>query len=195
MFERHGGRFPDHAEALRALPGIGAYTANAIAAIAFDRLVSPVDGNIERVVARLHAVEMALPAAKLEIHRLAAGLTPASRPGDFVQAMMDLGATICTPKRPACALCPWNEACAARALGTAETFPRKAPKREGRLRRGAAFVAIRADGTLLVRTRPPRGLLGGMTEVLADHRIRQTPFDQFARLVDAPFWQWRARMA
>ena len=150
---------------MRALPGIGDYTAAAIAAIAFDAPAVPVDGNVERVVARLFAVEEELPAAKPEIKRLAASLLPPRRAGDFAQALMDLGATICSPKRPACALCPWNEACAARARGDQETFPRKAPKREGRLRRGAAFVALRADGRVLVRTRPEKGLLGGMTEV------------------------------
>jgi A/G-specific adenine glycosylase len=125
-----------------------------------------VDGNIERVIARLYAVETPLPAAKPEINRLARGLTPQKRAGDFAQAMMDLGATICTPKTPACALCPWNDACAgACARGDAGTFPRRAPKREGALRRGAAFVARRADGMVLVRTRPAKGLLGGMTEV------------------------------
>ena len=106
-----------------------------------------------------------LPAAKPEISRLARALTPPRRAGDFAQAMMDLGATICTPKHPACALCPWNESCAAHARGDAETFPRRTPKREGALRRGAAFVARRADGFVLVRTRPAKGLLGGMTEV------------------------------
>ena len=161
----HGGRFPESEDALRALPGIGAYTAAAIAAIAFDAPAMPVDGNIERVIARLYAVETPLPEAKPEIGMLAKGLKPEHRPGDFAQAMMDLGATICTPKRPACALCPWNESCAARRRGDAETLPRRAPKREGTLRRGAAFVVVRADGNLLVRTRPARGLLGGMTEV------------------------------
>ena len=126
----------------------------------------PVDGNIERVIARLYAVETPLPAAKPEIARLARALTPAHRSGDFAQAAMDLGATICTPKRPACALCPWNDGCAAHAARRCRDVCRGAlPKREGALRRGAAFVALRADGSLLVRTRPERGLLGGMTEV------------------------------
>jgi A/G-specific adenine glycosylase len=163
--ERHGGRFPPTEVALAELPGIGPYTAAAIAAIAFDQRATPVDGNIERVIARLFAVEDALPGAKPEIRRLAATLTPAQRAGDFAQGMMDLGATLCTPKKPACALCPWMHGCAARARGDAETFPRKAAKREGKLRRGAAFVVVRADGHLLVRTRPTKGLLGGMTEV------------------------------
>jgi len=161
----HGASFPANHEALRALPGIGDYTAAAVAAIAFDAPAVPVDGNVERVVARLFAVEDELPAAKPKIKRLAASLLPPRRAGDFAQALMDLGATICSPKRPACALCPWNESCLAFARGDQETFPRKAPKREGRLRRGAAFVALRADGRVLLRTRPEKGLLGGMTEV------------------------------
>ncbi|KQT26848.1 MULTISPECIES: A/G-specific adenine glycosylase [unclassified Bradyrhizobium] len=160
----HGGSFPDTEEALRALPGIGPYTAAAIAAIAFDRRTMPVDGNIERVVSRLFAVEEELPQAKPLIQRLAATLLADSRAGDSAQALMDLGASICTPKKPACSLCPLNEDCTARAQGTQETFPRKAPKKSGALRRGAAFVVTRGN-ELLVRSRPEKGLLGGMTEV------------------------------
>jgi A/G-specific adenine glycosylase len=164
----HGGAFPDTEEGLRALPGIGPYTAAAIAAIAFGRRTMPVDGNIERVVSRLFAVEEPLPQAKPLIQQLAATLLGAgdakSRAGDSAQALMDLGSSICTPKKPACALCPLNEDCAARAHGDQETFPRKAAKKTGALRRGAAFVVIRGD-ELLVRTRPEKGLLGGMTEV------------------------------
>jgi A/G-specific adenine glycosylase len=165
VVERHGGEFPASETELRALPGIGDYTAAAIAAIAYDAPATPVDGNIERVVARLYAVATPLPAAKPEIRRLASALTPPQRAGDFAQAMMDLGATICSPKRPACALCPFNGACAAQVRGDAELFPARTPKREGTLRRGAAFVVRRADGFLLVRTRPEKGLLGAMTEV------------------------------
>ena len=165
VVERHGGIFPNNLEALRALPGIGDYTAAAVAAIAFDAPAVPVDGNVERVVARLFAIEEKLPAAKATVKRLAASLLPARRAGDFAQALMDLGATICSPKRPACALCPWNESCVALALGLQETFPRKPPKREGKLRRGAAYVALRTDGRVLLRTRPSSGLLGAMTEV------------------------------
>jgi len=163
--EKHGGRFPPSEEGLMELPGIGPYTAAAIAAIAFEARTVAVDGNVERVIARLYAIETALPAAKPEIWARARELAPARRNGDFVQALMDLGATICTPRKPACALCPWTHACAARRRGDPETFPVKAPKREGQLRRGAAFVALRADGLILVRSRPPNGLLGGMTEV------------------------------
>jgi A/G-specific adenine glycosylase len=160
----HGGSFPDTEQGLRALPGIGPYTAAAIAAIAFDRRTMPVDGNIERVVTRLYAVEEALPQAKPRIQQMATTLLGPSRAGDSAQALMDLGATICTPKKPACSLCPLNDDCAARGRGDQETFPRKAPKKSGSLRRGAAFVVARGN-ELLVRSRPEKGLLGGMTEV------------------------------
>ena len=164
VLREHGGIFPDTVEGLRKLPGIGPYTASAIAAIAFDRSTMPVDGNIERVVSRLYAVEQELPQAKPRIQELAATLLAETRAGDSAQALMDLGSSICTPKKPACALCPLNEDCAARGRGDQEAFPRKAPKKSGELRRGAAFVVTRGD-ELLVRSRPEKGLLGGMTEV------------------------------
>jgi A/G-specific adenine glycosylase len=188
--EQHGGKFPDTEQALRTLPGIGAYTAAAIAAIAFEKRASPVDGNIERVIARLFAVEEALPGAKPRIRALAEQLTPQHRAGDFAQAMMDLGATICTPKKPACVLCPWMEMCAGRARGDQESFPRKAEKKTGALRRGAAFVALRVDGFILTRTRPEKGLLGGMTEVPTTEWSRD--FDDAAALDHAPLKaKWR----
>jgi len=160
----HGGVFPDTEAGLRTLPGIGPYTAAAIAAIAFNVRTMPVDGNIERVVSRLYAVEQPLPQAKPLIGELAATLLAESRAGDSAQALMDLGSSICTPKKPACALCPLNADCVARARGDQEAFPRKAPKKTGMLRRGAAFIVTRG-GELLVRTRAEKGLLGGMTEV------------------------------
>jgi A/G-specific adenine glycosylase len=181
VVERHDAEFPGDIDALRALPGIGDYTAAAIAAIAFDRPVVPVDGNIERVVARLFVVEEELPAAKPEIKRLAASLLPRRRAGDFAQAMMDLGATICSPKRPACGLCPWNRTCHASARGDQETFPRKAPKRVGKLRRGAAFVALRDDASVLLRRRPEKGLLGGMSEVPGSQWVHNFDFDRAQR--------------
>jgi A/G-specific adenine glycosylase len=187
---RHGGRFPETEAGLRALPGIGPYTAAAIAAIAFDQRAAPVDGNIERVVARLHAVDEPLPGAKPVIRDLAAALTPPKRPGDFAQALMDLGATICTPKSPTCALCPWLEPCAARRSGEPESFPVKTAKREGRLRRGAAFVVRRADGFVLVRRRAPKGLLGGMTEVPTSEWTHE--FNDAKALQEAPRLSSRA---
>ena len=190
VVDQHGGAFPGTEDALRTLPGIGAYTAAAIAAIAFDKRASPVDGNIERVIARLFAVEEALPGAKPRIRALAEQLTPQHRAGDFAQAMMDLGATICTPKKPACVLCPWMEMCAARARGDQESFPRKAEKKTGALRRGAAFVALRADGFILTRTRPEKGLLGGMTEVPTTEWSRD--FEDASALDGAPLKaKWR----
>ena len=161
----HGGRFPDDEAALRQLPGIGAYTAAAIAAIAFDRPATAVDGNVERVVARLFAVAEPLPGAKPELHRLAASLVPADRPGDYTQALMDLGATVCAPKKPRCQACPWRDACRAGALGIAEALPARAPRKPRPLRRGVAYWAVRPDGAVLLRRRPERGLLGGMMEV------------------------------
>jgi A/G-specific adenine glycosylase len=184
VVERHGGHFPASEEALRDLPGIGPYTAAAIAAIAFDVAATPVDGNIERVVARLFAVSAPLPQAKAQLQLLARDLTPRRRAGDFAQAMMDLGATICTPKSPACALCPWMESCAGYRTGNPAQFPQRKPKREGSLRRGAAFVALRDDGFVLVRTRPAKGLLGGMTEVPTSDW--SADFDEATALDGAP---------
>lgn len=161
----HDGRFPDMEEGLRGLPGIGAYTAGAVAAIAFDRPTVAVDGNVERVVTRLFAIEEQLPGAKPLIRERTLALLPADRPGDFAQALMDLGATICTPRSPACVICPWQASCRARAEGLQESFPRKAAKKTGETRYGAAFVWQREDGAVLLRTRPNKGLLGGMTEV------------------------------
>lgn len=186
----HGGVFPDSEEGLRTLPGIGPYTASAIAAIAFDCHTMPVDGNIERVVSRLYAVEETLPQAKPKIQQLAATLLAdsrtsdeKSRAGDSAQALMDLGSSICTPKKPACSLCPLNEDCAARLRGDQETFPRKAPKKSGTLRRGAAFIVTRGD-ELLVRSRPEKGLLGGMTEVPGSDWLAAQ--DDKAALAQAP---------
>lgn len=156
------GGFPDTAEGLRALPGIGPYTAAAVAAIAHDEPAVVVDGNVERVVARLWAVEAPLPGAKPELVRLAGLLTPAVRPGDHAQAMMDLGATICTPRNPLCALCPVAAYCDARAQGIAAELPRKSPKPEKPVREGFIYVAASERGVLLER-RPEKGLLGGMT--------------------------------
>jgi len=161
---RFGGSFPKTEAELHTLPGIGDYTAAAIAAIAFGAHATPIDGNIERVVARLFAVTTPLPAAKAEIRALAVSLTPAGRAGDFAQAMMDLGATLCSPKRPACGLCPLVSGCAGHAEGLAEALPSREVKPAPPTRRGHAFVALREDATVLLRERPLKGLLGGMLE-------------------------------
>ncbi len=158
----HNGRFPDTEEALRALPGIGPYTAAAIASIAFGRPAVVMDGNIERVMARLFAVSTPLPAAKPMLKDHAAALTPDTRPGDHAQALMDLGATICIPRTPACGSCPIKAHCVARAQGIAGDLPRKAAKKAKPVRRGIAYYVERCDGAVLLETRAPRGLLGGM---------------------------------
>jgi A/G-specific adenine glycosylase len=165
VLERHGGRLPDDAAALRALPGIGPYTASAIRAIAFGAPEVPVDGNVLRLMARLHRIETPLPAAVPRLRDLAGRLAGRRRPGDVAQALMDLGATVCRPRRPACPVCPWRDACRARAAGLAEALPRRAPRRERPLRRGLAFLLARPDGAILFRRRPPAGLLGGLHEL------------------------------
>jgi len=159
-----GGHFPGDEAGLRALPGIGAYTAAAIAAIAFGQRAVVVDGNVERVVARLFAVETAMPAAKPELRARAERITPARDAGDFAQAMMDLGATICTPRNPACLACPLTAMCAARATGAPERYPVKPARKARPERRGIAWWVERDGAVWLVR-RPERGLLGGMLGV------------------------------
>ncbi len=161
----HGGVFPNSESALAELPGIGPYTSAAIAAIAFDRPASPVDGNIERVVARLFAVETPLPTSKPEIRRLAARLTPRQRPGDYAQAMMDLGAMVCLARKPDCAACPLRRSCRAETEGLSAELPRRSPKRARPTRRAAVFWLRDGAGRVLFRRRPEKGLLGGMMEL------------------------------
>lgn len=161
----HGGHFPRSESALQALPGIGRYTAAAIAAIAFGERAAPVDGNVERVLARLDAVDTPLPQAKAALTRRADALVPAERAGDHAQALMDLGATICTPRRPRCLLCPWSDDCQAHARGEEEAFPRRGAKKDKPLRCGIAFWLERTDGAVLFRRRPEEGLLGGLWEI------------------------------
>jgi A/G-specific adenine glycosylase len=160
-----GTRFPESTADLARLPGIGAYTSAAIAAIAFDEPVAVVDGNVERVIARVFAIDAPMPATKALIREKLQPLVPKMRAGEFAEALMDLGATICTPKKPACGLCPWSDPCLARRQGRQLELPVKGAKRERPTRYGAAFVVRRADGAILLRRRPPRGLLGGMSEV------------------------------
>ena len=157
----HGGVFPDTEEGLRALPGLGPYTAAAVGAIAFDLPTNVVDGNVERVMARLFAVETPLPNAKPELKRLAAELVRGQRPGDWAQALMDLGATICRPKQPLCDRCPVAEHCEALKTGAPETYPRRTKKAATPHRHGVAYILTKGDAVALVR-REPKGLLGGM---------------------------------
>lgn len=165
IVDEWNGKFPDTEEALRTLPGIGPYTAAAISAIAFDRPHAAVDGNVERVVARVYAIETPLPAAKPLIKLKTQALVPKKRAGDFAQALMDLGATICTPRTANCEICPWTDDCEGCSRGIAESLPRKAPKAKIPTRRGIAFWVERDDGHILLRQRPQKGLLGGMMEV------------------------------
>jgi A/G-specific adenine glycosylase len=189
------GGFPSDLAGLQALPGIGSYTAAAVGSIAFGVPVVPVDGNVERVVARLFAVEQPLPAAKPALRALAKriGDDPAARaqPSDFAQALFDLGATVCTPAAPKCVLCPWMKWCAGRQAGIAAELPRKAPKRERPLRHGVHFWLEDTDGNVLLRRRPIDGLLGGMTE-LPGTEWRAVPWQATEALAHAPMdvaWQ------
>ena len=187
----HGGQFPRTEAGLVGLPGIGPYTAAAIAAIAFGEAATPVDGNIERVVSRLFAFRQPLPGAKREIKRLAATLTPQRRAGDFAQAMMDLGATICSPKNPSCLMCPLQQDCHAHALGIEEQLPVKLVKADRPVRYGIAFLVLSEDGRVLLRKRPEAGLLGGMLEVPStDWGDDWLPVDQalVAQPVRADWW-------
>lgn len=160
----HGGVFPDSEPALRALPGVGPYTAGAVAAIAFGRRAAAVDGNVERVLARIYGIETPLPAARPELRARAAALVPARRPGDWTQALFDLGATVCTPRTPDCGACPWRRDCVAFARDLTAVLPNRAPPPPRPTRHGAAFWLVR-DGAVLLRRRPPSGLLGGMLEL------------------------------
>ena len=186
----HGGVFPDTEDGLRALPGVGAYTAAAVAAIAFDRAAKVVDGNVERVMARLHAVEAPLPEAKPELKGLAEGLVADDRPGDWAQALMDLGATVCRPKAPLCERCPLAGDCVARSGGAPETYPRKTRKADRPRRYGAVYLLVRGDEVALVQ-RPPKGLLGGMLG-LPTSEWRAGPLDPDQVLAAAPrLGDWR----
>jgi len=189
------GGFPRDFSGLRALPGIGPYTAAAVGAIAFGLPAVPVDGNVERVTARLFAIEAPLPGAKPALQAAAAALgadpDAMARPSDFAQALFDLGATLCTPANPACALCPWQDACAGRRAGIAADLPRRAPKKLRPLRHGAHFWLTDGAGNVLLRRRPPRGLLGGMTE-LPGTAWRDTPWRVEDALHHAPMVaEWR----
>ena len=177
--KRYDGRFPEDEATLRTLPGIGHYTAAAIAAIVSDRPATPVDGNVERVFARLHALETPLPAAKPQLRRLAAACTPQQRPGDHAQALMDLGATVCIPRNPRCTACPWRPYCAGNATGMAADLPRRLPRRAKPTRYGIVFWCCNQHGRVLMRRRPPTGLLGGLPGFPSTPwtEVRPTPAD------------------
>ena len=184
--EELGGKFPCTAAELQKLPGIGHYTSGAIAAIAFDEREAAVDANAERVIARLFAVEEPLPASKPKLRALTQSLVPEKRAGDFAQALMDLGATICTPKRPTCKNCPWFKECEARKSGIQETLPMKGAKAARPLKRGAAFVARDKNGAVLLVKRPEKGLLGGMLQPPLGPWTESFPSKKEA-LLQAPF--------
>ena len=190
------GGFPETEAGLRALPGIGAYTSAAVAAIAFGRPTVPVDGNVERVTARLFDIRDPLPAARPRLAQLARGFmeqpVARARPGDFAQALFDLGATICTPRRPACALCPWRGHCAAQAAGVQDSLPVKAPKPVRGLRHGMHFLLRDGSGRLLLRHRPPQGLLGGMPEIPGTPWREGAAWSEAEALAHAPLAaEWR----
>jgi A/G-specific adenine glycosylase len=182
----HGGRFPRTSGELRALPGVGAYTAAAVAAIAFGEAVAAMDGNAERVIARLNAVEDELPKAKAKLASLGQALVPRDRPGDFAQALMDLGSSVCVSKRPRCDACPLATICTGRKLGIAAMLPRKAAKRARPLKRGAAFVALDRAGAIYLVRRPDKGLLAGMLQPPLTEWNASFPSTASA-LSDAPF--------
>ena len=187
------GRFPETAEELRKLPGIGEYTSGAIAAIAFDQQEAAVDANAERVLARLFAVDEPMPKAKARLRELGRSLVPERRAGDFAQALMDLGSLICTPLRPACARCPWSNGCEARKVGIQEELPKKAAKMLRPVKRGAAFVARDANGAVLLVKRPESGLLGGMMQPPLGPWTKAFPSTKEA-LLQAPFRaEWKKR--
>ncbi|MGH6932619.1 MAG: A/G-specific adenine glycosylase [Dongiaceae bacterium] len=188
----HGGRFPGTEPDLRQLPGIGPYTAAAVAAIAFDRPATTMDGNVERVMARLFGVATPLPKAKPELFRRARSLTPSARPADYAQAIMDLGATVCLPRNPRCQSCPWSSGCLARQRGTQDKLPARLPKPVRPMRYGVVFWTTRSDGAVLLRRRPERGLLGGLME-LPSTEWRDRPWRAGEGLAAAPVAaDWRA---
>jgi A/G-specific adenine glycosylase len=177
---RRGGTFPSEEAELRALPGVGAYTAAAVAAIAFGRQSAPVDGNIARILARLVALEKPIASARGELATAARGLAPSRRAGDFAQALMDIGATLCRPRNPACASCPLAEDCAAFRAGAPDAYPRRAVPKARPRRQGAVFFARRSDGAFLARRRPPHGLLASTTELPGTPWTSKGPDEGFA---------------
>lgn len=192
--EQRQGVFPSHEQDLLSLPGIGPYTAAAISAIAHHGPSAPVDGNVIRVLTRLYAIEDVMPANKAVVGDFATKMLPQGQSGDFAEALMDLGATVCKPKNPNCAACPWLGACQAQAQGCAAEYPKKAPKKEKPTWRGWAFWIERVDGCVLLERRPDKGLLGGMTGfpstpwqvegIDAEQAIANQPYEGAWRVLD-----------
>ncbi len=199
----HKGLFPNDYEQLLKLPGIGPYTAAALSAIAFDRSETVVDGNVERVMSRLFEVNTPLPHAKSKLTEFAARLTPQKRPGDYAQAVMDLGATLCTPRNPACGICPWNASCLGRINGTASALPKKRPKQQKPTRYGIVYYVEREDGAVLLERRPEKGLLGGMLgfpcsaweDIAKDSPPLQTEWQALGEEVRHTFTHFHLRLA
>lgn len=189
---RHGGIFPDTEEGLLDLPGVGPYTAAAIAAIAFGRAAVVIDGNVERVATRVFAIGTPLPKAKADVRAALVDIVPADRPGDFAQATMDLGATICSPRRPKCMLCPWELACRARAAGEAERYPVKTRRAKRPTKRAIAYVLTDRAGAVWLRRRAEEGLLGGMMEVPSNEWRAEAPSEKAARAAAPAALAWRA---
>lgn len=191
VVERHQGQIPSGSAALRALPGLGPYTAAALQAIAFEQPALPVDGNVTRVLARLLGLDLPRDEARRWLQDAAAGLAPSDRPGDVAQALMDLGATICRPKAPKCLACPWHDPCQARRAGCTEAWPRPPVRRERPLRHGLTFLLRRKDGAILFRRRAADGLLGGLHE-LPSSPWQAGPLDLDQALTHAPVaGDWR----
>jgi len=187
--ERYGGRLPAEVDALEDLPGVGPYTAAAVAAIAYDVPVLAVDANVERVLARLFAVTTPLPRARGELKRIARELAPTERPGDAVQALMELGALVCRPAKPGCLACPLRARCAGHQAGLAEQLPRKTPKAARAARFATAFHLTRPDGAVLFRRRPSDGLLGGLVELPSTPWLEVAPRDPEAEAQAATAWR------
>lgn len=186
IVERRGAELPADPDELAGLPGIGPYTAAAVAAIAFERPVVPVDGNVARVLSRLVALEQPLPAALPDLRQLGASLADGTRPGDFAQALMDLGATLCRPTAPDCAACPWRGACRAHAQGREAGLPVRSPRPVRPLRHATAFLVRRADGAVLLRRRPEQGLLAGLYELPSTPWTGEAPWPTRHALAYAP---------
>ena len=191
IVKHHGGIFPTSVKDLCSLPGIGPYTASAISAIAFDQPAVVIDANVERIISRLFTVPKPISQAKPQIEKLALKIFPAERPGDFAQGLMDLGAQVCRPKNPVCSDCPWSDGCKARKSGKPEAWPVKNPKTPIRTRFGIVFWVEHPSGAILLRKRPDRGMLGGMTEIVSSEWLTEPiPASQIDKHAPIPNADW-----